>query len=37
MDCTYSNINPKRCNVTQFILTGNCFTCFGQSDKYQML
>jgi len=25
----YSNIYPTRCNVTQFILSGNCFTCFG--------
>jgi hypothetical protein len=25
----YSNINPTRCNVTQFILSGNCSTCFG--------
>jgi hypothetical protein len=25
----YSNIYPKRCNVTQFILSGNCSTCFG--------
>jgi len=24
----YSNIYPTRCNVTQFILSGNCFTCF---------
>jgi hypothetical protein len=23
------NLYPKRCNVTQFILSGNCFTCFG--------
>ena len=26
---TYSNICPTRCNVTQFILSGNCSTCFG--------
>jgi len=25
----YSNINPTRCNVTHFILSGNCSTCFG--------
>jgi hypothetical protein len=25
----YSNIYPTRCNVTQFILYGNCSTCFG--------
>jgi len=25
----YSNICPKKCNVTQFILSGNCSTCFG--------
>jgi hypothetical protein len=25
----YSNIYPTRCNVTQFILSGNCSTCFG--------
>jgi hypothetical protein len=25
----YSNIYPTRCNVTQFILSGNCTTCFG--------
>jgi hypothetical protein len=25
----YSNINPTRCNVTQFILSGNCSTRFG--------
>ena len=25
----YSNIYLKRCNVTQFILSGNCSTCFG--------
>jgi hypothetical protein len=24
-----SNICPTRCNVTQFILSGNCSTCFG--------
>jgi len=27
-DC-YSSIYPTRCNVTQFILSGNCSTCFG--------
>ena len=27
--CYYSNIYPTRCNVTQFILSGNCSTCFG--------
>jgi len=26
---SYSNIYPTRCNVTQFILSGNCSTCFG--------
>jgi hypothetical protein len=26
---SYSNIRPTRCNVTQFILSGNCSTCFG--------
>ena len=26
---TYSNIYPTRCNVTQFILSQNCSTCFG--------
>ena len=26
---TYSNIYPTRCNVTQFILSGNCSTRFG--------
>ena len=26
----YSNIYPTRCNVTQFILSGNCSTSFGQ-------
>jgi len=26
---TYSTIYPTRCNVTQFILSGNCSTCFG--------
>ena len=26
----YSNIYPKRFKVTQFILSGNCSTCFGQ-------
>jgi hypothetical protein len=25
----YSNIYPTRCNATQFILSGNCSTCFG--------
>ena len=25
----YSNIYPTRFNVTQFILSGNCSTCFG--------
>jgi len=25
----YSNIYPTRCKVTQFILSGNCSTCFG--------
>ena len=25
----YSNIHPTRCNVTQFIFSGNCSTCFG--------
>jgi len=25
----YSNIYPTRCNVTQFILSGQCSTCFG--------
>jgi hypothetical protein len=25
----YSNIYPTRCNVTQFIIPGNCSTCFG--------
>jgi len=25
----YSNIYPTRCNVTQFIMSGNCSTCFG--------
>jgi len=24
-----SNIYPTRCNVTQFIISGNCSTCFG--------
>ena len=23
------NIYPTRCNVKQFILSGNCYTCFG--------
>jgi hypothetical protein len=26
----YSNIYPTRCHVTQFIISGNCSTCFGQ-------
>ena len=25
----YSNIYPTRCNITQFILSGNRSTCFG--------
>ena len=25
----YSNIYSTRCNVTQFIISGNCSTCFG--------
>jgi len=25
---TYSNIYPTICNVTHFILSGNCSTCF---------
>jgi hypothetical protein len=25
----YSHIYPTRCNITQFILSGNCSTCFG--------
>ena len=25
----YCNICPTRCNVTQFILSGNSYTCFG--------
>ena len=25
----YSNIYPTRCNVTQFVSSGNCSTCFG--------
>jgi hypothetical protein len=25
----YSNIYPTRCNITQFILSGNCSTSFG--------
>ena len=29
MNQNYSNIYPTRCNVTQFILSGNCSTCFG--------
>jgi len=39
----YSNIHiyPKRCNVTQLILSGNCSTCFGwyhhpSSERKQM-
>jgi hypothetical protein len=28
VDSTYSNICPTRCNVTQFILTEKCSTCF---------
>ena len=31
LSCKYSNIYPTRCNVTQFILSGNCSTCFGWS------
>jgi len=27
---SYSNIYPTRCNVTQFILSGNRSTCFGR-------
>ena len=26
----YSNIYPTRCNITRFILSGNCSTCFGR-------
>jgi hypothetical protein len=26
---SYSNIYPTRCNLRQFILSGNCSTCFG--------
>jgi hypothetical protein len=26
----YFNICPTRCNITQFILSGNCSTCFGR-------
>jgi hypothetical protein len=26
---SYSNMSPIRCNVTRFILSGNCSTCFG--------
>jgi hypothetical protein len=26
---SYSNIYTTRCNVTQFIISGNCSTCFG--------
>jgi len=26
---TYSNIYPTKYNVTQFVLSGNCSTCFG--------
>jgi hypothetical protein len=29
IECLCSNIYPTRCNVTQFILSGNCSTCFG--------
>jgi len=29
MNLLYSNIYPTRCNVTQFILSGNCSTCLG--------
>jgi len=29
MEFSYCNIHPTRCNVTQFILSENCFTCFG--------
>jgi hypothetical protein len=29
MSCILIYIYPTRCNVTQFILTGNCSTCFG--------
>jgi len=25
----YSNLYPTRCNITQFILSGNRSTCFG--------
>jgi len=25
----YSNTYPTRCKITQFILSGNCSTCFG--------
>jgi len=25
----YSNIYPTRCNITHFILSGNCSICFG--------
>ena len=27
--CEHSNMYPTRCSVTQFILSGNCSTCFG--------
>ena len=30
MNVQYSNIYPTRCNVTQFILSGNWPTCFGR-------
>jgi hypothetical protein len=30
MHSEYSNIYPTRCNVTQFILSGNCSTYFGK-------
>jgi hypothetical protein len=29
MTHVYSNVYPTRCNVTQFIISGNCSTCFG--------
>ena len=29
VNLVYSNIYPTRCNVTQFILSRNCSTCFG--------
>jgi len=25
----YTRIYPTRCNFTRFIISGNCFTCFG--------